>query len=76
MVTALVGAFVIVTATREARERERQNTAWRLVSEAQQMLQGGRAGGDVRALQQVLVAEIMGRPPHRNSRAAGAIWSR
>ena len=62
VVTALVGGFVIVTATREARERERQNTAWRLVSEAEQMLQGGRAGGDVRALQQVLVADHIGAP--------------
>ena len=40
--------------------RERQNRAWQLVSGAEQMLQGSRAGGDVQALQQLLAAASLG----------------
>jgi WD40 repeat protein len=44
-----------------------RNTAQRLVLESQQMLEGGRAGGDVRALLQLLAAQRLG------SRTAEAI---
>jgi WD40 repeat protein len=44
----------------EDQMRQRQNAAWRLVSEAGQMLNGSRAGGDVRALQQLLAADSLG----------------
>jgi WD40 repeat protein len=61
-VVVLVGAFVIAQATHEKGLQAQRNTAWRLFSEAEQMLQGARAGGDVRALQQVLTADRLGVP--------------
>jgi WD40 repeat protein len=39
---------------------QRQNAAWQLVSDAEQMLQGSHAGGDVRALQHLLTAASLG----------------
>ena len=41
-------------------QTSRHRTAQRLVLESQQMLEGGRAGGDVRALLQLLAAHRLG----------------
>jgi WD40 repeat protein len=48
-------------------QSSRHTKAWQLVSQADQMLEGGRAGGDVRALQQLLAADSLG------ARAADAV---
>ncbi|MFD4440522.1 TIR domain-containing protein [Nocardia sp. NPDC058519] len=53
---ALVMALVAVSTIFLLHQRYQEATAWRLVSEAEQILAGGRPGGDVRALQQVLAA--------------------
>jgi WD40 repeat protein len=55
-VVAVVAGFVVFEWARAA-------IAGRLVQEAEQMLQGGRAGGDVRALQQLLAANKLGAAP-------------
>jgi WD40 repeat protein len=55
-VIALVACFVLF----EFMQTSRQRTAMRLVSDAAQMLSGARAGGDVRALQQLLAADSIG----------------
>jgi WD40 repeat protein len=56
VVIALVSAFVLL----QLGQADRQRTAMRLVSDAAQMLSGARAGGDVRALQQLLAADYLG----------------
>ncbi len=56
VVIALVAGFLLVRWTQSLQ----QTTAWRLLNEAQQMLEGSRAGGDVRALQQLLAAQFYG----------------
>jgi len=56
VVVAVVAGFVVFEWARAA-------IAGRLVQEAEQMLQGGRAGGDVRALQQLLAANKLGAAP-------------
>ena len=65
----VTGVILVVTALVLFRlmQSSRQATAWRLVSESEQMLKGGRAGGDVRALQQLLAANGLG------ATAAGAV---
>lgn len=63
VVIALVAAFGIF----ELIQSSRHTKAWQLVSQADQMLEGGRAGGDVRALQQLLAADSLG------ARAADAV---
>ena len=58
-VIAVVAGFLYVranTAQEKADSRFREATALRLVSEAQSMLAGSRAGGAVRAYQQLLAA--------------------
>lgn len=52
-VVAACGLFALVISSRHTK-------AWQLVSQADQMLDGGRGGGDVRALQQLLAAESLG----------------
>ena len=52
IVAALVAGFFGI----RAMQSSRQATAWRLLNEAAQMLEGSRAGGDVRALQELLAA--------------------
>lgn len=56
VVIAVVAGFVVFEWARAA-------IAGRLVQEAEQMLQGGRADGDVRALQQLLAANKLGAAP-------------
>ncbi|MGV0790208.1 nSTAND1 domain-containing NTPase [Mycolicibacterium sp. XJ1819] len=58
VVIALVAAF----AGWQVWETFRHNQGLRLVVEAEQMLEGGRSGGDVLALQQLLAAESLGAP--------------
>ena len=53
VVVLVVAAFVLI----QLRQSDRQKAAWKLVSEAQQMLDGGRPGGDVRALLELLAAK-------------------
>lgn len=63
IVVAMVAGFLLIKSMQSSRQKEaeqRQNTAWRLLNEAEQMLEGSRAGGDVRALQQLLVAHSLG----------------
>ncbi|HKP40677.1 TIR domain-containing protein [Mycobacterium sp.] len=50
----------VFSSKRETRLREQQNTAWQLVSDAEQILKGSRAGGDVKALQELIAADAMG----------------
>lgn len=67
---AMVAGFLLIGLMQSSRQKEaerrqkeaeqRQNTAWQLLSEAEQMLEGSRAGGDVRALQQLLAAHSLG----------------
>jgi WD40 repeat protein len=61
---ALVLAVVLAVASGLVvyglKQSSRHNTAQRLVLEAQQMLEGGRSGGDVRALLQLLAAKRLG----------------
>ena len=57
---ALIGALVAGFVGYELTNTSRRNTAWRLLSEADQILQGSRAGGDVRALQELLAAHALG----------------
>jgi WD40 repeat protein len=59
LAVALVGALVAGFVVYELALSSRRNTAWRLVSEAEQILQGSRAGGDVRALQELLAAHSL-----------------
>jgi WD40 repeat protein len=63
VVAALVAGFFEIRAVQSSR----QTTAWRLLNEASQMLEGSRAGGDVRALQELLAARSIGKD------AAGAV---
>ncbi len=58
-----IAVVVVMVAGFVAFEWARAAIAGRLVQEAEQMLQGGRAGGDVRALQQLLVANKLGAAP-------------
>ena len=63
VVTALVAGFTLLkwmVSEQQNQARMREATAWRLVSESDQMLEGARAGGDVRALQQLLAANRLG----------------
>ena len=59
-VGAAVVALVAVIAALKVYSTFRHNEGLRLVSEAEQMLNGGRPGGDVRALQQLLAAKSLG----------------
>jgi WD40 repeat protein len=58
LVTALVAGF----AGWQFYDSYRHGEGLRLVVESEQMLEGGRAGGDVLALQQLLAAESLGAP--------------
>ncbi len=58
-----IAVVVVVIAGFVAFEWARAAISGRLVQEAEQMLQGGLAGGDVRALQQLLVANKLGAAP-------------
>jgi WD40 repeat protein len=60
LVGAAVVALVAVLAGLKVYDSFRHNKGLQLVSEAEQMLNGGRPGGDVRALQQLLAAESLG----------------
>ncbi len=53
---ALIAAVIVVQLTSNIR----QNAAWQLVSEAEQILKGSREGGDVQALQKLLAADDLG----------------
>lgn len=63
---ATVLAFVVTVTgwgwynQRQTQVAQRSAAGMRLVTQADQMLEGGRAGGDVRALQQLLVADKLG----------------
>jgi WD40 repeat protein len=46
-----------------SKNEKRQNAAWQLVTGAEQMLQGSRVGGDVRAFQQLLAAASLAPDP-------------
>lgn len=56
VISALVAGFFGI----RSMQSSRQATAWRLLNEASQMLEGSRSGGDVRALQQLLAAHRLG----------------
>jgi WD40 repeat protein len=55
-VIALVAVFGLIAWMQSVRHTK----AWQLMSQADQMLEGGRAGGDVRALQELLAADSLG----------------
>jgi WD40 repeat protein len=59
-VGAVVVTLAAVLAGLKAYDSFRHSRALQLVTEAEQMLNGGRPGGDVRALQQLLAAESLG----------------
>jgi WD40 repeat protein len=58
-VVAVIGFTQARRATIQERARFRESTALRLAAEAQSMIAGTRAGGDVRAFQQLLAAHAM-----------------
>jgi WD40 repeat protein len=58
-VVAVIGFTQARSARNQAQARFRESTALRLAAEAQSMIAGTRAGGDVRAFQQLLAAHAM-----------------
>jgi WD40 repeat protein len=71
---AAVGGFFWATqATRQADARTRDAMALRLVSEGEAMLAGGRAGGDVRALEELLAAGKLGSKVDPNTLLGGLL---
>ena len=75
VIAAVLGFIQYVSQRSASRETIRQNTAWRLVSEADQTLKGSRSGGDVQALQKLLAASHLG-PESADSSAEAVLNSR
>ena len=62
-VIAAVAAWIAIVKQQEANRQRNDAIARGLASEAQSMLDGARAGGDVRALQQLLVGRRLAQTP-------------
>ncbi|MGN7253363.1 nSTAND1 domain-containing NTPase [Arthrobacter sp. SAFR-014] len=72
-VVAVAGFLQASIAQRQANERTREATALRLVSEAQSMVTGGRPGGDVRAIKQILAAHAIAPTAEGANSLVGAV---
>ena len=62
-VIAAVAAWIAIVKQQEANRQRNDAIARGLASEAQSMLDGARAGGDIRALQQLLVGRRLAQTP-------------
>jgi WD40 repeat protein len=72
-VLAIVASLLATSAHSQAQARFRQATAARLESEAQGMLDEVRPGGDARALQQVLAANLIDNEPDDDAIYSAAV---
>ena len=66
-VVAVVASIVAMMARSQAQERFRVAVGLKLVSQGQAMLAGSQAGGDIRALQQVLAGNLLNGDPGDNA---------
>ena len=64
-VFAVIASAIALVQRRDAIRQRNQAIALRLTSQAESMLSGVRAGGDVRATQQILAAQRVAPPPTR-----------